>query len=116
MVVGITVNGRAEALDLDARTTLLAAIRDELRLTGTKEGCDRGECGACTILLDGRPALACLVLAVAADGRAVTTIEGLAGADGALHPVQQAFVDRALRGRAPRRGAPGVQAQDRLPS
>ncbi len=93
MVVRMMVNGRAEVLDLDARTTLLAAIRDELRLTGTKEGCDRGECGACTILLDGRPALACLVLAVAADGRAVTTIEGLAGADGALHPVQQAFVD-----------------------
>lgn len=93
MVVGITVNGRPEDLDLDARSTLLAALRDHLRLTGTKEGCDRGECGACTVLLDGRPALACLVLAVAAEGRTVTTIEGLAGAGGALHPMQQAFVD-----------------------
>ena len=92
MVVRITVNGRPEALDLDVRTTLLAAIRDHLRLTGTKEGCDRGECGACTILVDGRPALACLMLAVAVDGQVVTTIEGLAQ-NGVLHAVQQAFVD-----------------------
>ena len=92
MVVRVTVNGRAETLDLDERITLLAAIRDHLRLTGTKEGCDRGECGACTVLVDGHPALACLTLAVATDGRAITTIEGLASG-GRLHPVQQAFVD-----------------------
>lgn len=92
MVVRVTVNGRAETLDLDERTTLLALIRDHLRLTGTKEGCDRGECGACTVLIDGHPALACLTLAVATDGRAITTIEGLASGD-RLHPVQQAFVD-----------------------
>ena len=92
MVVRITVNGHAESVDLDERTTLLAAIRDHLRLTGTKEGCDRGECGACTVLIDGQPALACLTLAVATEGRAITTIEGLASGD-RLHPVQQAFVD-----------------------
>ena len=92
MVVRLTVNGRATSLDLDVRITLLSAIRDHLRLTGTKEGCDRGECGACTVLVDGRPALACLMLAVSADGRTVTTIEGLA-TDGTLHAVQQAFVD-----------------------
>lgn len=92
MVIRVTVNGRAESLDLDERTTLLGAIRDHLRLTGTKEGCDRGECGACTVLVDGQPALACLTLAVASDGRKVTTIEGLAS-DGKLHAVQQAFVD-----------------------
>ncbi len=92
MIVRVTVNGRAETLDLDERITLLAAIRDHLRLTGTKEGCDRGECGACTVLIDGHPALACLRLAVATDGRAITTIEGLASGD-RLHPVQQAFVD-----------------------
>ena len=92
MVVRITVNGRTESLELDERTTLLTAIRDHFRLTGTKEGCDRGECGACTVLVDGRPALSCLILAVAASGRAITTIEGLA-TEGALHPVQQAFID-----------------------
>jgi len=92
MLVRLTVNGRTEALDLDERTTLLAAIREHVRLTGTKEGCDRGECGACTILVDGRPALACLMLAVAAEDRAITTIEGLASG-GTLHAVQQAFVD-----------------------
>ena len=92
MLVRLTVNGRVASLDLEVPTTLLGAIRDHFRLTGTKEGCDRGECGACTILVDGRPALACLMLAVSADGRNVTTIEGLA-TDGTLHAVQQAFVD-----------------------
>jgi xanthine dehydrogenase YagT iron-sulfur-binding subunit len=74
------------------RATLLDVLRERLGLTGTKKGCDRGECGACTVHLDGRPALACLTLAVLAEGREVTTIEGLARGD-RLHPMQQAFVD-----------------------
>jgi xanthine dehydrogenase YagT iron-sulfur-binding subunit len=78
--------------DWDVRSTLLDVLRERLGLTGTKKGCDRGECGACTVLLDGRPALACLTLAVLAEGRAVTTIEGLACGD-RLHPMQRAFVE-----------------------
>ena len=77
---------------MDARTTLLDALRDRLHLTGTKRGCDLGQCGACTVLLDGRRINACLTLAVMAQNRAVTTIEGLAK-DGNLHPMQQAFID-----------------------
>ncbi|MEA4914438.1 MAG: (2Fe-2S)-binding protein [Christensenella sp.] len=72
--------------------TLVEFLRDELHLTGTKEGCDEGECGACTILFDGRPLNSCLVLAVEANGHAITTIEGLA-CDGRLHPIQEAFVE-----------------------
>ena len=72
--------------------TLVEFLRDELHLTGTKEGCDEGECGACTILFDGRPLNSCLVLALEADGHAITTIEGLAQ-DGRLHPIQEAFVE-----------------------
>ena len=88
----LTVNGHTHALTVDVRSSLLDVLREELGLTGTKKGCDRGECGACTVHLDGRRANACMVLAVSADGRAVTTIEGLAK-DGELHPVQQAFID-----------------------
>jgi len=90
--VTLTVNGREHRLELDNRTTLLDALREHLDLTGTKKGCDHGQCGACTVLLDGRRANACLVLAVAAQGQEITTIEGLAGPDG-LSPLQRAFLD-----------------------
>jgi xanthine dehydrogenase YagT iron-sulfur-binding subunit len=88
----LTVNGSSHGFELDNRTTLLDALREDLDLTGTKKGCDHGQCGACTVLIDGRRANSCLILAVAAQGRAVTTIEGLGTAE-QLHPVQQAFVD-----------------------
>ncbi|MDJ0386903.1 (2Fe-2S)-binding protein [Roseomonas sp. E05] len=81
-------------LDLDPRVALLDALREALGLTGAKKGCDQGQCGACTVLVDGRRELSCLTLAVSAAGREITTIEGLAGADGALHPMQQAFIDQ----------------------
>jgi xanthine dehydrogenase YagT iron-sulfur-binding subunit len=92
VAVALQVNGEAHRLMLDARTTVLAALREHLGLTGTKLGCDHGACGACTVHLDGRRVNSCLMLAVMADGRSITTIEGLA-ADGRLHPMQQAFVD-----------------------
>jgi xanthine dehydrogenase YagT iron-sulfur-binding subunit len=88
----LTVNGRDHQLAVDPRTSLLDLLREHLALTGTKKGCDHGQCGACTVLLDGRRVVSCLTLAVAAQGRAVTTIEGLAK-DGELHPMQQAFID-----------------------
>ena len=91
--ISLTVNGGVHELEVDNRTTLLDAVRERLDLVGAKKGCDHGQCGACTMLLDGRRANACLILAVAAEGRAITTIEGVAGKDG-LHPLQQAFVDR----------------------
>jgi xanthine dehydrogenase YagT iron-sulfur-binding subunit len=92
MEVRLTVNGEARSVDVDPRITLLDLIRDRLGLTGAKRGCDRGECGACTLLVDGRPTLGCLTLAVSMSDREVVTIEGL-GSPGALHPLQQAFVD-----------------------
>ena len=89
----LTVNGADHELaDVDARTTLLDLLREHLDLTGAKKGCNRGECGACTILLDGRRVNGCMVLAAAADGREVLTVEGL-GEQDALHPVQRAFID-----------------------
>jgi len=91
--VTLTVNGRDHHLKLDNRTTLLDALREHMALTGSKKGCDHGQCGACTVLADGQRVLSCLTLAVVAQGRKVTTIEGLAGADGELHPMQQAFID-----------------------
>jgi xanthine dehydrogenase YagT iron-sulfur-binding subunit len=91
--VSLQVNGTWRRLHLDHRATLLDVLREHLGLTGTKKGCDHGQCGACTVLLDGRRANACLILAVAAQGTEVTTIEGLADGD-RLHPMQQAFVDR----------------------
>jgi xanthine dehydrogenase YagT iron-sulfur-binding subunit len=90
--IDLTINGRLQRLSLDSRTSLLDALRDHLDLTGTKKGCDHGQCGACTVLVGGRRVLSCLALAVMQEGAAVTTIEGLA-ADGVLHPVQQAFID-----------------------
>jgi len=92
VAVALQVNGNAHRLMLDPRTTLLSALREHVGLTGTKLGCDHGACGACTVHLDGRRVNSCLILAVTADGRSITTIEGLA-ADRRLHPMQQAFVD-----------------------
>jgi len=88
----LTINGMRHALTLDPRATLLDVLREQLDLTGTKKGCDQGQCGACTVLIDGQRVVSCLTLAVMADGASVTTIEGLAK-NGSLHPLQQAFID-----------------------
>ncbi len=88
----LTVNGRENRLEIDPRTSLLDALRDHLALTGSKKGCDHGQCGACTVHIDGRRVLSCLTLAVAAQGSKIATIEGLARLDGDLHPMQQAFI------------------------
>ena len=92
MPVRLTVNGHAQDLLLDPRTTLLDALRDHLGLTGSKKGCDHGQCGACTVLVAGRRINSCLTLAAMQEGNEITTIEGLAR-DGELHPLQQAFID-----------------------
>jgi xanthine dehydrogenase YagT iron-sulfur-binding subunit len=92
--VTLRVNGHNHRLSLDARTTLLDALREHAGLTGTKKGCDHGQCGACTVLVDNRRILSCLSLAAMAEGHDVTTIEGLAKLDGTLHPMQQAFIDQ----------------------
>ena len=86
-------NGLEYRLMIDSRTSLLDALREHMDLTGSKKGCDQGQCGACTVHVDGRRVLGCLTLAVAVQGRTVTTIEGLARPDGTLHPMQQAFID-----------------------
>lgn len=89
--VSFEVNGKVQALELDTRTTLLDALREHLHLTGTKKGCDHGQCGACTVMLDGRRINACLTLAVMHEGARITTIEGL-GTPDKLHPMQAAFI------------------------
>jgi xanthine dehydrogenase YagT iron-sulfur-binding subunit len=91
--VSMTVNGQAATVSVAPWTTLLDALRDHLNLTGTKKGCDHGQCGACTVLVNGRRINTCLTLAVMQDGAVVTTIEGLATKD-ALHPLQRAFIDQ----------------------
>ncbi|HET7428232.1 MAG TPA: (2Fe-2S)-binding protein [Gaiellales bacterium] len=88
------VNGIAYPVEIEPGRSLLSVIRTEVGLTGAKEGCDDSECGACMVLLDGRPVNSCSYLALQADGREVTTIEGLTGDDGELHPLQQAFLDQ----------------------
>jgi carbon-monoxide dehydrogenase small subunit len=89
--LSMTVNGRAVNVDVDPRTLLVELLRNQLSLTGTHVGCDTGQCGACTVHLDGRAVKACNMLAAQAQGAAVLTIEGLAAADGTLHPMQAAF-------------------------
>ena len=92
VAVTVTVNGVTRRLQVDPRSTLVELLRDQMRLVGTKVGCDQGACGACTVLVEGRRVLSCLTLAAQCEGKDVTTIEGLGSADGALHPVQAAFV------------------------
>jgi xanthine dehydrogenase YagT iron-sulfur-binding subunit len=92
VLISLNLNGSPLELEVEPRVSLLDALRERLQLTGTKKGCDQGTCGACTVWLDGRPALACLTLAATVQDRAVTTIEGLAGGNDELHPVQRAFI------------------------
>jgi xanthine dehydrogenase YagT iron-sulfur-binding subunit len=91
--VKLDINGEERTLILEPRVTLLDALREHLHLTGTKKGCDQGQCGACTVHVNGQRVLACLTLAVQTEGCAITTIEGLAGSDGTPHSVQQAFME-----------------------
>ncbi|MDM7922613.1 MAG: 2Fe-2S iron-sulfur cluster-binding protein [Pyrinomonadaceae bacterium] len=93
MLVALNVNGKEHTLPIDTRTSMLDALREQLEMTGSKKGCDHGQCGACTVIIDGRRQLSCLTLAAMCDGRKVTTIEGLAEGD-KLHPMQAAFVER----------------------
>jgi xanthine dehydrogenase YagT iron-sulfur-binding subunit len=91
--ITLTINGEEHRLAIDTRSSLLDVLREQLDLTGAKKGCDHGQCGACTVLLDGRRINSCLALAVAHSGAEVTTIEGLAAAGGELHPLQAAFIE-----------------------
>ena len=89
--VSVSVNGTSHASDVEPRTLLVYYLRETLGLTGTNVGCDTSSCGACTVLVDGESVKSCTMLALQADGRSITTIEGMAGADGAMHPLQDAF-------------------------
>ncbi len=91
--VSMLINGQHYQFSIDPRTSLLDLLRDHAGLTGTKKGCDHGQCGACTVLTDGQRTLSCMSFAAMNDGRQITTIEGLSPADGHLHPMQQAFID-----------------------
>lgn len=91
--IALTVNGTRRTLAVESRTTLVEALRDVLGLTGTKIGCNLGQCGACTVLMNGDRVNACLILAVSAEGAEISTVEGLAGPDGSLHPMQAAFAE-----------------------
>ncbi|MDJ0589812.1 MAG: 2Fe-2S iron-sulfur cluster-binding protein [Pleurocapsa sp. MO_226.B13] len=91
-MIGLKINGQLQTLDVEPRVTLLDALRENLGLTGSKKGCDHGQCGACTVLIDGERVYSCLALAVMQEGKEITTIEGLATGDN-LHPVQSAFLD-----------------------
>ena len=91
--IALDINGRRHELDVEPRVTLLDALREHLALTGTKKGCDQGQCGACTCHVDGKRVLSCLTLAAQVEGRQITTIEGLAGEAGDLHPMQAAFIE-----------------------
>jgi xanthine dehydrogenase YagT iron-sulfur-binding subunit len=93
IAVELEVNGSRHRLDLDPRATLLDTLREQIGLHGAKKGCDHGQCGACTVHIDGRRVVSCLSLAVQAQGKRITTIEGIAGTDGRLHPMQRAFLD-----------------------
>lgn len=93
MIVRLTVNGRRESVEVDGPESLLHTLRERLDLPGSKNACEQGECGSCTVLLDGEPVCSCLVMTADADGGDVVTVEGLAGPGGALHPVQQALLD-----------------------
>lgn len=91
--IALDINGQRHELDIEPRVTLLDALREHLALTGTKKGCDQGQCGACTCHVDGRRVLSCLTLAAQAEGRQITTIEGITSEAGDLHPVQAAFIE-----------------------
>ena len=93
MEITLNVNGETHKLNVEARATLVGVLRDHLNLTGTKVVCDRGQCGACTVLMDGKPVYSCMMLAFDAQGKEITTVEGLADGD-TLHPVQEAFVEK----------------------
>jgi len=92
-LIELEINGRVYDVAVDARDLLLDVVRKKVGLTGTKKGCGAGDCGACTVLVDGKPYLSCITLAIACNGKKITTVEGLAAPDGSLHPIQQAFVD-----------------------
>jgi carbon-monoxide dehydrogenase small subunit len=95
LTIAMTLNGRAETVEAEAREMLIDTLRDRFGLTGTKLSCDQAACGACTVLIDGRPAAACATFAFDADGKEVLTVEGLRQPDGSLHPIQAAFADRS---------------------